>query len=290
MQFISGEIVAVKFIIAVPFAATMRYQPRTFTDLPIYRTVGDVLFVGTRHDTNNEPWGKVQRFLNYLSQCNHLLLEGNEVSGKAIKTNPKMNNYEALALRRFNGQIHFLESDANYISLGAKYGMRPDLIGIYYMFGDFLTGIRTTKSLDNIAQWLRPIMTRRARSGPTLQTLNIEQTVKQFATLSGQLAGGKIAVTSELITIMGMVFPWYFERVRDYEELCPETQALTTALDGKKGVITGAGHTQYLTDYVSGKAMEKPPQWSEFVDSLETRLRDTVLKIEREILPPASKE
>lgn len=256
----------------------MEYQfKQPSMDLPIYKDVRDVTFIGVGHrgDPKKEP-EKVGRFVNEVVSGPHLIMEGKH---KILLSQLDRGHfgYETMAYVAHDRDYPktlpiFLEENSDRVTIAENYGFSNEMFSIYAILGFIPQLARDEKATpDNIISSFENIK----NASPGLQTLNTESVLRKCAgvILSKKVPGSELSLA-------GSISKFYLGRIADYEIMDPGLQELVETLTGKKIVVVGGGHVEYLASSLEGVQLSKPPDWEDFVDNLESEHRTIIRNIE----------
>src|SRR3989344_9544723 len=245
-------------------------------DLPRYIQLEDLVLIGVNH-THTPQGTKKSTFIDEIAPADHLILEGN-----SIIYDEREQSYEELALRICNSkQVHYLEDNTDFFSLCNKYGMRKDLIGLYNALGDYGEAVKISDGdtdrfisfwdylIDNIKQYY-----------PGFSVIDKESVMNQIIHLTHNFAryAGEI-------NMVGTSFSRYLAAIRNHELFGQRAQEYRKNLPGKKVLIAGDGHIDYVEKYLQGENVPLPLQWDKFMQTLDLPVQYLVTMIEHQLFP-----
>ena len=239
-------------------------------DLPRYAYIDDLILIGTNHllDSRADP-AKREKFLQEVSEADHLFLEGYEHS-YTCPANP--HNFEMLAFHNRPPSTRFLEEGEDFIEAN---GIRRDLFGMYMTFLNLPMAVMGCKSEQDLLKNIRSLTHMLANTYPAIDS---DAALAQFLGVTDAHRDIRSLVS------LGNSWAYHSSRNRDHYIFGPKTKRWKEELKGKKVELVGHNHFIFLLDYLRGEA-PAPVQWR---DTLNPGLRSIAYNIEEVMFPQKS--
>lgn len=246
---------------------------------PVIVTIDDILIIGTQHDLDlRKHKGLHNSLTRRLATYEHLLTEGDG-------NRPNTSRIDYLLPREFRGEVHHLEEGYDGISDILRYGFPERLLGMWKITecGFSIVGMNDTNGNVTLNDLIRGF--------------NIWKSIcPGYQRFDGyQAAAATHKLQTYAITRFGndAIFYQYIDACSDFEAkirdrgyIGPNSIRLCKELTGRKAVLIGRAHLDYLVPFLEGKDVEPMSTWAEHVSSLDEPLRSFALDIESNLFPP----
>ncbi|MBI5804245.1 hypothetical protein HY450_03310, partial [Candidatus Pacearchaeota archaeon] len=249
------------------------------THYPIYREVNGIntVICGVNHHVNpEENIEEKRKFLDSISDCEHLLFETN---GRAPIHDGHIQNYESLAFGTNPRNSRFLEEGFDPRRVYSNRGV-PRKMAVFYetvMTTELGLTINPggTVIVNDIINYYKHVYSLGNRQ---IDLLNQQWgAFLDYCSKSGNASA---------ITEIGRLFKPFSMNVRDYDVIGPTAQKLIRELSGRKGIIVGSLHLDFLGDFLSGEETKSPNSWHEVIEESPTKVRKTIKDVEKRLSKP----
>ncbi len=248
-------------------------------DYPAYSYLEefDLMMIGIRHGPFSfQDAHKIPEFRDELVKSELLIVEGTEESGKRLTSMPSIKlGYEKLALSLFKGNVLYLEEGENYISIGAKYGIHPDLFCLYVSLGEI--GKIIEKGSETPDDFFESVARQFIRMSifPGITEKQTNSSLKYVLPMLDLLH-----CEPKTLRQVYKIFVPYFAAVRDYEIYCPKTRNACEEHNGRKTAIIGGKHAEPLARYLRGH-LEVLESWQDFIEKQDEGTKRAIRSIEQ---------
>ncbi len=251
--------------------------------LPRYVHIDDIVIVGTDHRAKVGSTKEKQKFWSEIRSAKHHFTEGYSRSLEVLNAHKRYAGitYEYLFLNKYGNKITFLEDNSRWSELSVRYGIREDLFGIYRLMASGPNILSAADSIDGVVESLRIGLTIFSKYDSIFVPEYSQSSVDKFLIVVDEL----VALPEDVVTIanVGSEYVNFLREIRDYEVIALKFKKHTEEMEGKKALVIGDGHVDYIANYLRNETVEKPKTWQDFVCRLDQNLRDFVYKVENEL-------
>jgi len=240
-----------------------------FTYHPIYKEVEkkNTVICGVNHVTDpDEDKNERKKFFECIAECDHLLFETNGRAG-----NTSLRNYESLAFSINRKNSRFLEKGFNPPEIYSMYGV-PEKIALFYE--------TMTATMFALHQNQRADVNTIISYYHSVYLLDRQQTNKLNQQWGNFIEFCNRTGNVNAVSQIGILFDNFSRGVRDYEIIGPTAQTLIRELDGRKGIVIGSLHLNFLYDYLMGREMSAPRSWTHAISESPLETQTTIRELE----------
>ncbi len=252
--------------------------------LPRYVGVDDVLLIGVDHQAKfKRSSQRYYRFRREIRSSDHLLMEG---SATVVAINDEhRRNFEAEARRLYTGTVYYLEERTNLPVLATRLGVESDAFFSYDIFRSFHT--LHTGSFADFERNIRRHWKNKSDLCSGYFGLDVDHLVETVTLAIGELDRVFPDDFVERVLLVGRAFGSFLRRARDVEYILPSLKSYSSELEGKKAVIVGGGHVDFLATHLQTEEDPVHVPWHDYVAGLETRVSEAINFLENEFFTEA---
>ena len=174
----------------------------------------------------------------------------------------------------FKKEKIYLEEGADYVQLAENFGISNNLFGVLDLARSLPDLVGKSKNGESLYHGLNKYLEFKKSGYPGFHVLDSNSIRDTFLRCMKKLEPDSFAE-------MAMIFHSYLARLRDYAYIGPNS-ADAKKLDGKKIILIGANHLDYLESWLKNIDVEVPLDWHSFVYTLPEK--DVFKKLESLVL------
>ncbi len=264
--------------------------------MPVYRkSRSGVLLIGTLHDDEDQfpmPERKVVEFKARLGKLDHLAFEGDRALHSSLLSREEhwKETYEGIAFAIFKGKRHFLDkrAETDHAALLLQYGVSAETFGVTVglscvgdLIGAFIgrgAGLGAIESSGMVRYYIEmPIETMQRQRIQGLGRVDKREIAERAMKALSSIVSEFDQRTAIMIGRACGAFDAFLGAIRDERVYGPRLIEIAR-LEGRKGVLIGAGHLENLERILGGGNIEI--DWKAYVDSMDEGTRKAVRMME----------